>query len=167
MITRMMLTGLTVAVLGLSTAAMAQDGPEMGPMPLFDFAAMDADKDGKITQSELTAFRTAKATAADTNADGKLDQSELVAMQVAMMTDHATDRAARMIDHLDTDGDAALSIAEMAAKPMHARLFDRIDADRDGAITEVEVDAARAKMAERMASHGGRGMRGFWGAGHN
>ena len=47
-----------------------------GPMAGLDFAAVDADKDGKITVAEMTAHRAARFAAADTDKDGKLSRAE-------------------------------------------------------------------------------------------
>ena len=64
------LTALALAAVtgaAFSSAALADRGPmgdmpgmEMGmggPGPHFDFATVDADKDGKVTEAELTACR--------------------------------------------------------------------------------------------------------------
>ena len=68
---------LAVVLLGTAAFADRQGGPEdrggAGMMgPAFDFAAIDANKDGKVTPEELTAWRKAQAAGIDTNADGKL-----------------------------------------------------------------------------------------------
>jgi len=152
---------LTVATLtalsfgALATAGLAQG--QKGPMPMFPFETVDADKDGKITQAELDAYRAAEATAMDTNADGKLSAEELTAAHLARMTERATQMATEMVERLDTDGDKALSAAEMAARPMPAMLFEKADTDGDGAVTKAEVEALRGKMTERMGPRGGRG----------
>ena len=155
------LAALTAAI--LTTAVVAQDGP--GPMPMFPFDTVDADKDGKVTQPELDAFRAAEAKALDGNADGKLSADELTAMHLARMTERAGVMAAEMIDRLDTDGDMALSATELAARPMPALLFEKADADGDGAVTKAEAETLRAemvaKMGDRHGKHGGR----HWGWG--
>ncbi|MES2843624.1 MAG: calcium sensor EFh [Pseudomonadota bacterium] len=170
-LTAVLLAAVTGAA--LSTAALADNrmgmggqmgmGDQMGMGERgmgFDFAAVDADKDGKITQAELDAFRTAEVTAVDTNADGKLSAEELTAMHVARMTERATAMAAQMVERMDSDGDGLLTAAEMATRPGPAMLFDRFDADSDGAVTEAEIEAARSKMGEGMGRMGGRGGHG-------
>lgn len=142
----------------------------MGPMAQFDFAALDTDKDGKITQAEMTAWRAAQVVGVDADKDGKLSADELKAMNMARMEERAANMATQMIARLDVDGDGLLGVEEMAARPGPAMMFDRIDADGDGAVTQEEVDAARAAMAEmRGQGMGGQGMgegRGMMGEGH-
>jgi hypothetical protein len=157
----------------------------MGPMAGFDFAAMDADTDGKLTPAEIEAWRTARLTAADTDGDGKLSPAELTAMGLsqmqAQMQARAEDRAARMIDRLDADKDGALAIDEMASRAMPAQMFTRLDADGDGALSEAEIAAAKDRMADRMggkrgdkrgsgmrdgSGKGGQGGQGGHGRGH-
>jgi hypothetical protein len=99
------------------------------------------------------------------------------------MTEMANDRAARMVERMDVDGDGLISVEEMAARPGPEMIFERIDVDGDGSVTKAEVEAAQARMAEgRGGRHGdhrgpgegrghgeGRGgpdggwMRGWWG----
>lgn len=161
----------TVLGAAVTTAAFAErgsHGPDgmgmMGPGPMFDFAEIDANGDGKITKEELAAHRAARAAALDADKDGKISAAELQAQIEARMSARAADMAARMIEMRDTDGDGLLSAAELAEPPMGTmgdRMFDRADADDDGAITEDEVEAARERMAERMEGRGhgmGHGM---------
>ena len=103
---------IAVAVALLGTAALADkhSGPDgmAGPGmtgPAFAFAAIDANKDGKVTPDELTAWRKAQAAGIDTNADGKLSVDELAAMDLKTMTDQAKAHATEMVARLDTDGD--------------------------------------------------------------
>ncbi|MFN3846626.1 MAG: EF-hand domain-containing protein [Paracoccaceae bacterium] len=151
------LVALAVAFAG--GAAMADRGDRMGgaegPMFGMDFAAIDADKDGKITQAEIDAYRAAQAKAFDTDGDGLLSAEELSAMHLQNVTARASDRAARMIERMDTDGDGKLSAAEMAVRPMAGRMFDRLDADKDGALSEAELAAARDRMTERRGDKRG------------
>lgn len=141
---------------------MGMGGPGMGPR--FDFAAVDADKDGKVTEAELTASRAAEAGKIDANKDGKLSAEELTAARVAEMTTRATEMATRMVAELDTDGDGLLTAAEMAARPGPARMFEHADADGDGAVTQAELDAMRAEGPRGDGE--GRGQGGhrwrFW-----
>jgi hypothetical protein len=172
--TNFTLSALTIAAVlaaGLSTVAFADNrggmgggmgGMEMGPMPAFDFATLDADKDGKVTQAELDAAHAARVAEVDANKDGLLSGDELAAMHLKMMAERANTMAAEMVTRMDTDGDKLLSAAEMAVRPGSDRMFGMIDADGDGAITQAEADAAKEKMAER----GGRDGKGRHGKGH-
>jgi EF hand len=143
-----------LALLGaaLGSAAMADrgmmgmgGGEGRGAMMLDQFDAIDADKDGKITQDEIAAHRAAEFAAADTNADGALSADELQAQMLARMLAR---HSARMIENMDDDGNGALSLAEMDAGPMADR-FARIDSDNDGAISKAEAEAMVEKMGKR------------------
>ena len=156
------LAGLTAAA--LTTAAMAErgpgpiDGPEgHGPFSMQNFDLIDADKDGKITQVEIDAFRKAEVASADANSDGFMTADELAAMHLKQLTARAQDMAAKMVERLDADSDGKLSAAEMAARPMPDKLFARVDTDADGAITKDEAQAAADRMADmREGGHGPR-----------
>ena len=135
------------------SAAMADRGMGMGmgggegrgAMMLDQFDTFDADKDGKITQEELAAHRTAEFAAADTNSDGSLSAEELQAHMLAQMLAR---QSARMIDNLDNDGNGSLSAEEMGEGPMAAN-FARIDTDNDGAISKAEAEAVAERMGKR------------------
>ena len=142
---------------------MMPGGPGAGPM--FDFETLDADKDGKVTKAEITAALTAQVTAADANSDGKLSVDEIAALQTARVTERANDRATRMVAELDVDGDGMLTVSELTVRPMPDRMFDRLDTDGDDAISQAEVDAMRAKMQGRMQGKRGQGHGGD-GQGH-
>ncbi|MDZ4395273.1 EF-hand domain-containing protein [Cypionkella sp.] len=148
-------SALFVVAALMGAAAFAQDAmpgkPGHGP---FDFATLDADKDGKVTKAEVEAFRAAKVTAMDANNDGKISAEELAAPRIAAATDKINARSADMVAKMDSDGDGMLSAAELATRPGPEMMFDRIDADKDGAVTQEEIDAARQAMHEK---HGKRG----------
>ncbi len=154
------LTALTLAALTaatLSTAAFAErrGGADMGgPMAMFDFAAVDADKDGKITPDEMAAFRAARVTAMDADKDGKISATELAAAQLEVMKAKAELRATRMIAKMDSDADGMLTAAEMAAGTPSGKMFARLDADKDGAISQAEMDAAG--QMRRDGKHNGK-----------
>jgi Ca2+-binding EF-hand superfamily protein len=120
------------------------------------FAAIDANSDGKVTQEELTAHRTAMFTAADSNSDGKLDAEELAARDLARFTETLPDRTARMLEHRDANGDGSLQADEIGEGPMEDH-FARIDTDDDGAISQAEAEAA----VERFAEHRGNRKHGM------
>lgn len=172
------LTVLAVALAGLSTAAVGQQGTDMGPGRHAHFgggfgggferifAEIDTDKDGKITLAEVESWKAAQPKVEDGNADGKISAEELAAPMIAEATKRAQERAARMVRELDTDGDGLLSAAELAqgrvdgpgARHDPARLFQRLDADGDGVITRDEAAKSMARMhGDRMKGHGPKG----------
>lgn len=153
------------AGMGMGAEIGMRGGMGAGPFADFDFAAVDADKDGKITEAELTAWQAAKTKALDADGDGFLNAEELAAMEMQGMQARAKDRADRMLTRLDSDGDGKLSAVELAARPVPTGMIDRLDTDKDGAVSEAEVDAAKNRMAEgqgrgwfqkgdRMGKHG-------------
>ena len=157
------LSALTLAAVlgaGVSSAAMAARGDDMGAMQELNFETLDADKDGKVTTAEVDAASAARFQTADANADGKLSAEELAAMQIKTMRERATARAAKMIEKLDTDGDKMLSDVEMAAGKGRVDMFEKIDADGDDAITKAEADAARKRMQDRGCGRGGKHRHG-------
>lgn len=178
------LSTLTLGALG--SAALADRtrdghgmmGMECGPMgggfgagPGFDFDALDADKDGKVTADEFGEQRKARIAGLDANADGKISADELVTMQMKGAEERAKTRADHMIAAMDADGDKALSAAELLAMPAgNMRGMERMDADEDGAVSRAEFDAAQAGMGQGMKGMGegrgkGHGMGGGYGMG--
>lgn len=159
-----------VAAAALATAALADRGPGAGQGParmlMQRFDAMDADKDGKLTEAEIAAYRAARFAAADADKDGALDQDELAAFRLQEMQARAEDQAARMIERLDDGKDGKLSATEMPGMAGEGRMFARADADKDGAVSKDEMGAAFARMAGKMQEHRGRAGdgpgRGWW-----
>lgn len=151
------------ATLPVMTQARGMPGIGDGPGMMPDFDQFDADKDGKVTEAEVAAFRTNMVAGADADKDGLLSVEELTAHEVKMIEAMAARHAARRIADQDANGDGKLSAEEMLAAPMPAAIFARMDADGDGAVTEAEFDEARAEMQEN-----GRGMgHGFFRGGHD
>jgi hypothetical protein len=132
-------------------------GPGRG---MFDFAAMDANKDGKVTQAEITAFRTAEIAGLDADKNGLISEAEFTAQISKRMQDQAGVLAKARIAAQDVDGDGQLSIEELAARPVPAGLLAKIDTDGDAAISQAEFDAAKEKMRARMDDGGGDGHGG-------
>lgn len=131
----------------------------------FDFAAVDTDSDGKLTEAEIRAHRQAGMAGFDADGDGLISAAELSAQMMQRMQDRAGAMAAARIARSDIDGDGKLSAAELLSPPMAGRMLSRVDADGDGAITEDEIAAARAAMAEHRAEGRGKGYGGHGGQG--
>lgn len=147
------------AVFASSVAAMAQDDMmgRRGGMPMMNFDAIDADKDGKFTAEEFAAFRTAEFAKADTNSDGQISADELAAKHVTEMTARAAEMSAKMIERMDENGDSLLSPEEMENGPRPVTMFERADKDGDGAISKDEAEAMGDKMRGHRGKHGRKG----------
>lgn len=120
-------------------------GPDEG------FSQMDADHDGKVTLEEITAFRKARSEAMDANKDGQISEQE---MHDAMMkqAEERVNCAVRMrFAAHDSNNDHLLSKDEMSADNRLEDMFARVDTNHDGAITQDELDQGCEKM------HGHRG----------
>jgi len=151
-------------LLGSVGLATAHDGSmrhgQRGPGgfgPGFDFAAADADSNGKVTQAEIEALAQTRFEAADTDGNGSLSAEELTAQSQAQKAERAAQRRAAMVERMDQNGDGELSFDEMqaarTATPMD-RMFQRLDTDSDGALSEAELDAAKERFAERGGKRG-------------
>ncbi len=129
---------------------MAGAAQAQGPRDRPDFATLDLNGDGVVTQEEIAARGEARFAAADSNGDGALSAEELAAAASA----NAADRVAQMLDRLDANEDGVLQQSEMQPRggDRGARMFERLDADGDGAVSEAEFDDAKDR-------HRGRGPR--------
>lgn len=126
-------------------------GMPEGMMPGFE--AIDADKDGKVTPEEVSAFRNGMISGADANSDGMINLEELTAQEAKLMQTVAADHAARRMKSQDANGDGQLTAEELLMPPVPFDLFARLDTDNDGAVSKDEFAAMRAKLTDH-----GRGM---------
>jgi hypothetical protein len=101
------------------------DGKAVGP----DFAAMDADRDGKVTPAEFRAFYRARGFVP-------------VAAVVRPATAEALALGDALFRHLDRDRDGALSAAELQNAD---GLLGRFDEDEDEVLTAKELLGADAE----------------------
>ena len=141
-------------------------GRMMQMMPVL--AALDADKDGVISRSEIN-NAAAALRKLDKNGDGELDAEEMrpTRSEGGRSRGGAPDGgpggerggrsggAGGMMDRImsqDKNQDGKLSKDEVDERMLP--MFDRLDANSDGAIDKSEIEAAAARMG---GSRGGRG----------
>lgn len=117
-------------------------GGGMGERAMLNFEAADADKSGDVSEAEFSAKVLERYKKADANTDGKITKEEVAAeiqrMQAERMAEH-------MIGRFDTDGDGALTQAEIEGR--QKKIFALLDRNDDGKIVKDEMPAGR---------HGGR-----------
>lgn len=152
-LTLMTLTAVLAGAVSTLAHAEGMEGRDHGPMPMLNFETVDSNKDGKITQEEWGAFRTAEFAKTDSNADGQLSGEELTARRVADMTARASEMAAKMIARMDGNGDGQLSAEELAQGPRPMDMFERADSDGDGAVSKAEAEALHEKMGKFRKMH--------------
>ncbi|NSY40037.1 EF-hand domain-containing protein [Leisingera sp. ANG59] len=138
-----------VAAAGMTagSAALAKGFGHHGPK--MSFEEIDTDGNGEVTKAEIQAMKDAHFAKADANGDGKLSLEEMQ----AQARERAGERAARMLERFDKDGDGALSKDEMPQPRRAGKMFDRMDADGSGGISKGEFEEARAR-------HGGKQWHG-------
>jgi len=141
-------------------------GRMMQMMPVL--AALDADKDGVISKSEIN-NAAAALRKLDKNGDGELDAEEMrpTRSEGGRSRGGAPDGgpggerggrsggAGGMMDRImsqDKNQDGKLSKDEVDERMLP--MFDRLDANSDGSIDKSEIEAAAARMG---GSRGGRG----------
>ena len=134
----------------------------------FDFSQVDTNGDGLVTQDEIDAMGAARIAEIDADGDGRVTAEDLAAVAAArvenaseQMAARAAERTTRMIERLDTDGDGALTQAELEEGFQRrgsdrGNMIERLDTDGDSAISKAEFEAAK----ERFAKLRGEGRRG-------
>lgn len=152
--TRLLLASL--ALLALSVPALAQEGDRQPPNP-------DTDHDGKVTLSEFKAMETTRINRMfarmDTNRDGKITPAEMQAMRERMEAEGrgpppggpgrgpgggSGGGRGGFMTRMDTNGDGAVTKAEMAAG-IEAR-FKAADTNGDGWLSKGELLMMRQRM---------------------
>ncbi|OSP54310.1 hypothetical protein BV911_13130 [Pseudoruegeria sp. SK021] len=135
---------LTILGMAMMTAlalpVMAETKDRNGPQ----FGAFDTNADGQISVEEMTAHQQGRFNEVDTNGDGKLSAQEMAAHRQNAEMQHMERRAARMIEEMDADGDAMLTMEEFSAKGKMT-MFERIDVNKDGVIDAEEFSKMQHK----------------------
>lgn len=138
-----LMTALSIAI-GVGSAAETWAATQGDGKNRPSFEDLDANSDGLLSPAELDARVQARFSRADLDGNGVLSRAEIEARGSA----RAKERASKMIDRLDTDGDQAVSFEEMQAV-RGGRMFERADANGDGAISKAEFDSMRAERKNR------------------
>lgn len=125
---------------GKAREALRAGGPYMLPGAGKMFDKADTDKSGTLSQAEVLASAETIFARRDTNKDGALDTADARPGK-GHHGKGGEQRAARMMDRLDTDKDGKLSQDEMLARA--TRTFERLDTDKNGEVTKAEVNARR------------------------
>ncbi|MDB5681880.1 MAG: hypothetical protein JWO16_1685 [Sphingomonas bacterium] len=129
--------------------------------PLAAQTAPPDNPDRTQTRDEALAQADRRFDQMDANKDGKLDSTEMTARRQPPMASGAIPppppadgaappppaRGGRMMARLDTNGDGMIDRNEFRAQA--ERRFDRIDANKDGKIDPAERQAARDAMGMR------------------
>jgi Ca2+-binding EF-hand superfamily protein len=100
-------------------------------------AALDADRDGRLTRGEMHAAREQQIAKFDGNRDGRLSAEE----HQAWWVDAARARLARQFRADDRDKDGSVTLEELVERSDD--LLRRRDTDRDGALTAEELRPRR------------------------
>lgn len=152
-------------IAGASAAVAKQGTGHHGPRVAFE--ELDADGNGELTKAEMEARRDARFARIDSNGDGKLSAAEIEAEGAR----RAAERAARMIERHDKDGDGVLSREELPKANKHAAMFSRMDRDGSGVVSKEEFEQARMEMRDKHhkgadCGHEGGHMKGHDGEDH-
>ncbi len=109
------------------------------------FETFDLNADGVIEQAEITANRETRFSASDTNGDGTLTEGEIRAAIVKRAEARADRMVERIMERSDADKNGAVSLAEFRDTPNRraAKMIKHLDTDGDGAITRAEAEAAK------------------------
>jgi Ca2+-binding EF-hand superfamily protein len=132
-------TKLAVAFLAFAGAASSVAYAQNDRGPRGDrggdrFERLDADSSGDISFEEFAAALNGRMGLADADNDGKLSVEE-IALELERMRYRRM--AQRMIERFDTDGDGALTTAEVESH--QKKMFALMDRNDDGKVEQGEM----------------------------
>ena len=160
-----LMTGAMVTILllgSVSAYAAGQGRGGDGPRGGVNFERLDLNGDGSMTVAELEGQGAARFAEIDADGDGMATVEELIKSAELRRSQRLVDRATRLIERADTDGDGMISQAEMEAAQEDrgrrgepgARFFRLFDDNEDGVVTKDEFETARAVLLERRGGTG-------------
>ncbi|WP_106751895.1 EF-hand domain-containing protein [Pannonibacter carbonis] len=170
------LTTVAATLTFVAAGAALADGGRMGwggkdrHGPGMILTQFDLNKDGVLTQDEVTEAVAARFAAADTDKDGKVSLEEFRAFRLA----EAEPMRVRAFQRLDSNGDGKVAREEFDR--ISARMFSRLDRDNDGTLAMMPMGPrgegkgqgqgmGKGQAHGRGQSEGERGSHGF-GPGH-
>jgi len=129
-----------------------------GGQPPIDLASLDSDENGEISEEE-SGLSSEEFAALDIDGDGVLTQADFEAMKArmegetmdAMAPPPPPKDASEVVSELDADADGQLSQEEMG---MSSAQFDELDTNQDGFVSQEELEAARQTMKQDKAAGG-------------
>jgi Ca2+-binding EF-hand superfamily protein len=127
------LISITALAASLALQSAQPSTPSLVERIRADFTAIDANRDGRISDDEYRRFVYAAFADADRNGDAGLSRTEFRALDTANDTELST------FASIDDNGDGSVSIGEFMK--LQRLLFDFADLDRDGAVSENEYIA--------------------------
>ena len=109
---------------------------------------LDTDQDGVISRDEfqMPEDRESPEMRLDVNGDGAISRDE-----VDSTLDERADKALRRFEEADADGNGVVTADER-----RSLAFNRLDTDGDSAISKAEMRDARKQMGKRMRRGDGR-----------
>jgi EF hand len=117
------------------------------------FEDADANHDGVITKAEFGASRAGRFVALDADRDGFVTQEEMRAGVVATGPRQGAGQRLGIVARADTNGDGNISKEEYFAAS--ARLWARLDVNKDGMVDATEIASLpRARWGADKAAGG-------------
>lgn len=110
------------------------------------FTEMDSNGDGKITQAEITASKTRNFHAMDTNNDGAVSSDEMLNHAINKMKERMQERMGKRFAKIDKDSNGTISADEFGGRT--SKMMEHLDTNKDGAISMQEVKDKKKKHQE-------------------